>query len=93
MGQSLGSVVSLRQELSPQLQSTEGEPRTLNPDALQVLEHAAEEATQLGHQKVGTGHLLRALRRTEGSFLAAYLARHGIELPSARDTLPGMDFA
>ncbi|MBM3152080.1 MAG: ATP-dependent Clp protease ATP-binding subunit, partial [Chloroflexi bacterium] len=43
----------------------------LAPDTQMVLEHAIEEARSLGHQYVGTEHILLGLVRTEGVALEA----------------------
>jgi hypothetical protein len=91
IGESLGSQALLRQEVLALRQSAEGEPGELNPDAQEVLEHAAGEAALLGHPKVGSSHLLLGLMRTGNGFAAEYLKRHGVELERARATVAGVD--
>jgi len=50
-----------------------------------LLEDSAEEARNLGHEYIGTEHLLLATVRDEGSVTAKYLARYNITLAVLRD--------
>ncbi len=43
-----------------------------------ILEESAEEARNMGHEYIGTEHLLLSAVREEGSLTARYLARHSI---------------
>ena len=52
--------------------------------AKRVLHHAAEEADRLGHNYIGTEHMLLGLLREEHSKAAKTLTRHGITLDAVR---------
>lgn len=65
----------------------QGSGRGLTELALNALELAAEEATGLGHDFVGTEHVLLGLTRQEEGVTAAFLARFGLDLPSLRETV------
>ena len=52
--------------------------------AKKVLEFSLEEATTLGHNYIGTEHLLLGLIREQGGIAAAVLADLGVELDAAR---------
>ena len=52
-----------------------------------ILEESAEEARSMGHEYIGTEHLLLAAVREEGSIVARYLARHGIAFNLLRETI------
>ena len=56
-------------------------------DAKHVLQFAANEADQLGHDYIGTEHLLLGMLREEQSVAGRLLAKHGVELPGARKTI------
>src|SRR2546426_499954 len=49
----------------------------MSHDSKLILAHAAEEAEALGHKHIGTGHMLLAFLRDEGSECAQLLKRHG----------------
>ncbi len=52
-----------------------------------VLESAADEARALGHDHVGTEHLLVAASREEDSAVERYLNRYGIDIETLRSAL------
>ncbi|HUV07748.1 MAG TPA: ATP-dependent Clp protease ATP-binding subunit [Spirochaetia bacterium] len=52
-----------------------------------VLEDSAEEARNLGHEYIGTEHLLLASAKERGSSTARYLARYNITLAVLRDVI------
>jgi ATP-dependent Clp protease ATP-binding subunit ClpC len=92
-GRSLGSIALLREEVSTMFQSSQGEGGTVSSEAQRTLRYAAEEAALLGHETVGTAHLLLALLRMEDSFPFQYLNRVGIELPATRSDVAAADLA
>ncbi|MEE8106222.1 MAG: Clp protease N-terminal domain-containing protein [Planctomycetota bacterium] len=57
------------------------------PRAKKVLELALEEASNLGHNYIGSEHLLLGLIRERHSIAAAALAECGVELVPARDAI------
>lgn len=52
-----------------------------------ILEESAEEARSMGHEYIGTEHLLLAAVREEGSIVTRYLARHGIAFNLLREII------
>lgn len=61
-----------------------------------AVEHAGEEARQLGHTRVNDGHLLLGLLHAKRGIAARVLRRHGITLDACRAMLttsgsPGLD--
>ena len=52
-----------------------------------VLEESAEEAKRLGHEYIGTEHLLLACARDEDGATMPYLAKHGINADMLRDII------
>ena len=56
----------------------------LSPAARQILAYAAEEATRLGHQHIGTAHLLLGILREEKCLSVRLLREHGVTLKGAR---------
>ncbi len=52
-----------------------------------ILEESAEEARSMGHEYIGTEHLLLAAVREEGSISARYLTRHGVAFNVLRDII------
>lgn len=52
-----------------------------------LLENSAEEARHLGHEYIGTEHLLLASVKDSGSIIAKYLARYNITLTVLRDII------
>lgn len=54
------------------------------PDARAVIVRAQEEATGLGHDWIGTEHLLLGALAEPGSDAARLLAGHGLDLAAAR---------
>ena len=59
----------------------------LSPECQRALAYGAEEAGRLGHQHVGTEHLLLGLLREEQCFAAGILNQHGLQLPALREEL------
>jgi len=59
----------------------------LSNESKRVLAYAAEEAMLLGHEHIGTEHLLLGLLREENCFAANMLAERGIELAKVREEL------
>lgn len=55
--------------------------------AKRILQHATEEADRVGHKPIGTGHVLLAILREEGSFAAEILNRHGMTAAAVRQHL------
>jgi ATP-dependent Clp protease ATP-binding subunit ClpC len=62
-------------------------PLPLSNDCKRVLAYAAEEAEQLAHQHIGTGHLMLGLLRDDQSFAAGLLHERGVSLSTAREEL------
>jgi hypothetical protein len=58
--------------------------------AERVIAHAQEEAGRLGHNYLGTEHLLLGVLRERGSRGAEVLAAHGVSLGAARKRLEGI---
>jgi 1-pyrroline-5-carboxylate dehydrogenase len=52
-----------------------------------VLAYAAEEAMRLGHEHIGTEHLLLGLLREEKSFAAGMLTERGVKIEAVREEL------
>ncbi|HDQ14617.1 MAG TPA: ATP-dependent Clp protease ATP-binding subunit [Sediminispirochaeta sp.] len=52
-----------------------------------VLEDAAEEARSMGHEYIGTEHLLLAASKEAGSVLQRYLVKHSISVDNIRDAI------
>jgi ATP-dependent Clp protease ATP-binding subunit ClpC len=52
-----------------------------------ILEGSAEEARNLGHEYIGTEHLLLASAREPGSVVARSLSRHNVTIESLRKTV------
>jgi ATP-dependent Clp protease ATP-binding subunit ClpC len=50
-----------------------------------LLEDSTEEAKNLGHEYIGTEHLLLAAAKETGSVVARYFARHTVSLESLRE--------
>ncbi len=57
----------------------------LAEETKRALAHAVYEADQLGHESVGTQHLVLGLLRIEDCLAAQYLEEHGIELAEVRN--------
>ncbi len=56
----------------------------LSNESKRVLVYAAEEAERLGHNSVGTAHLLLGILREEQSFAATLLQKHGVDAQVVR---------
>jgi ATP-dependent Clp protease ATP-binding subunit ClpC len=59
-------------------------------ESKQVLQYTCEEADALKHRAIGAEHLVLGLLRTADSHAAATLARYGLQLESARETLKSL---
>ena len=59
----------------------------LSQESQHSLAYAAEEGERLGHDKIGTEHLLLGLLLEENSLAARALRAHGITLEEARENL------
>jgi ATP-dependent Clp protease ATP-binding subunit ClpC len=86
--ESLGiSIDAVRQEVTEIVGRGEQAPSAhipFTPQAKQVLRLALDEAVQLGHNYVGTEHILLGLIR-QGDGIAAQVLRHvGVDLDGAR---------
>jgi ATP-dependent Clp protease ATP-binding subunit ClpC len=57
------------------------------PRAKKILELALREALQLGHDYIGTEHLLLGILREGEGVAAQVLQKHGLTLPLVRDTV------
>ena len=82
LGKVRGEVEKLIQS-GPDMVTMGKPPRT--PAAKRVIEYAMEEARGLGHNYVGTEHLLLGLIREEGGVAAQILMNLGLTLQQARD--------
>lgn len=58
-----------------------------SPDSRSILQYAAEEADRLGHNYIGTEHLLLGILRAERSAAASILTGFGFALQSVRDEI------
>ena len=67
-------------------------PEHLSAEVHTTLTYAEEEAAQLGHREIGTGHLLLGLLRWKELPAAEYLRRRGIEADAMRSRLSAPDF-
>src|SRR5205814_4092267 len=61
----------------------------LSQECKRVLAYAAEEAERLGHEHIGTEHLLLGLLREEKSFAAELLHERGLRLSEFREEVAG----
>jgi Clp amino terminal domain, pathogenicity island component/Putative restriction endonuclease len=59
----------------------------LSHECKRVLAYSAEEASQLGHEEIGTQHLLLGLLREEKCFAAVLLNERGLQLALVRQEL------
>ena len=77
----------LRAEVEEMVGRGEGAPTghvPFTPRAKKVLELSLREALQLGHNYIGTEHILLGLIREEQGVAARVLAGRGVELPAVR---------
>ena len=67
----------------------EGEPDNpyYTPSAKRVMQFSVEEASQLGHDYIGTEHILLALTRESGNTAARILSSLGADLDLVRETV------
>ena len=56
-----------------------------SPRGKKILEDSAEEARNLGHEYIGTEHLLLACSREEGSVMARFLSNNNITIDMLRE--------
>jgi len=62
-----------------------GEFRPLTPQAQKILDYAIQEASDLGHNYVGTAHLLLGILRDQGTPAEVVLNFFGLTLEKTRD--------
>lgn len=74
--------VAVSLEAAPEIVTTGKLPQT--PRAKRVIEYAIEESRDLGHNYVGTEHLLLGLLRVEDGTAAQVLVKLGVQLDQAR---------
>lgn len=65
----------------------EGSTIGLTPRAKQILQLAFQEALELGHNYIGTEHILLAIIREDEGLGAQILKKHGISHPKARQAV------
>ena len=70
-------------EQRPHLDAVEKLPSS--PHARQIVTFAIEEARSLGHNYIGTEHLLLGMMRDSETFSAQVLANLGLEINAVRD--------
>lgn len=82
---------TIRTEIERHIQPRERIPTSvempLTEDCKKVLFKAAEEAERLGHQHVGTEHLLLGLLHVESSLAAQILQARGLKLAKLREEI------
>lgn len=64
-----------------------------SPEAKMVLQHSLREALSLGHNYIGTEHLLLGLLREQNGAGAKILVGHGVDHERARDQIALMTSA
>jgi len=78
-------------EEDPACPASEGPARLrgtpFSPEAKMLLQHSLREALSLGHNYVGTEHLLLGLLREQDGAGAKLLAGHGVDCEKARDQI------
>jgi ATP-dependent Clp protease ATP-binding subunit ClpC len=62
-------------------------PIPFSPEAKMLLQHSLREALSLGHNYIGTEHLLLGLLRERDGAGAKILAGHGVDREKARDQI------
>ncbi len=75
------------QKLKGKLEPTAENKLSPTPPAVQVVQHALEEARALKHDHIGTEHLLLGLLRESDGIAAQSLANLGIKLDDVRESL------
>ena len=84
-------VLSVHSEVEAKMQAGEmGEPPRQMPftqQAQRVLEHTLEEAVSLGHDHLGTEHLLLGLLREDEGIVSEVLKNRGLQLEAVRARL------
>ena len=84
LGVSVGEVRVRIEELRPQAEDAPSGSPPFTPEAKKTLELSLREALQLGHNYIGTEHMLLALVRQEEGMGAQLLARVGIDPSQVR---------
>ena len=84
MGISLEAVRHQVKEIIGQGQQAPGPHIPFTPRAKKVLELSSREAKRLGHEHIGTGHLLLGLIREREGVAAQALIQLGVDLPTVR---------
>ena len=64
-----------------------------SPRGRKVLEDSAEEARSLGHEYIGTEHLLLACAREQGGETAKFLAAHSVTVEMVREVIADLSGA
>ncbi|HTZ73699.1 MAG TPA: Clp protease N-terminal domain-containing protein [Candidatus Aquilonibacter sp.] len=86
-----GESKSIRDEIADRIERGERIATTveipLSQQSKQALIYAAEEADQLGHERIGSEHLLLGLLRTENTRAAQILREHEIDMSAVRGIL------
>ena len=62
----------------------------LSPECKRVLAHAADEAERMGHNYIGTEHVLLGLMREERSVAASILGEKGMRLGGVREDISAL---
>ncbi len=90
LGISLGAVRQQTEEIIGQGQQAVSRHIPFTPRARRVLELALREALQLGHDYIGTEHILLALVREGDGVAAQVLVKLGASLALVRETVTGL---
>ena len=77
--------VIVREIVLPGPAAVESRKLPQTPRAKRVIEHALEEARNLGHSYVGTEHLLLGMMRERQGIAAHVLERLGVDFAAVRD--------
>src|ERR1043165_2585520 len=89
--QSVESVDSIRRQIENHTTLREKTPTSvdlpLSNESKRILGYAAEEAERLGHQHIGTEHLLLGTLREPECCAAEILAQNGLKLEDIRQAL------
>jgi ATP-dependent Clp protease ATP-binding subunit ClpC len=88
---SLAAVDSIRKQIEAETPKREKTSVSvdlpLSFESKRVLAYGSEEAESMGHQHIGTGHLLLGVMREEKCFAARILRERGIEIAAVREAL------
>ncbi len=85
------SVDSIRDQIASHTTTRQKVPASVDLPMSQaskrILAYGCEESDRLGHQHIGTEHLLVGILKEEKSFAAALLHERGLQLPTVRQQL------